>query len=247
MNRLVKIAAAIGIFGVVAAAGVWYFVIRSDAPPPVSLQSALDAAATSTSNTPGSTTSGATTTSATTSSDGNLTGEWTLVSDGTSFAGYRVEEELVGVGATTAVGRTTAITGTLQFDGTQITSVEVTADVTKLTSDKTMRDGQLRTQALQTNTYPTATFELTSPITIASVPDDGEVVTQTIEGNLTLHGVTNAISIEVQGVLQDGRLVVVGSTVIQFSDYDIGQPSSQSVLSIADNGIMELQLIFEQA
>jgi hypothetical protein len=42
-------------------------------------------------------------------------------------------------------------------------------------------------------------------------------VTQTVTGELTLHGVTNTVEIEVEGALQDGLLVVVGSTEIQFA------------------------------
>ena len=225
----------------IVAAGVWYFAIRSDSPPPVSLEQALEAA-----STPSTTTR---TSAPATSNDGlsdDLTGTWNVVA-GTSFAGYRVQEELAGIGSTTAVGRTTALKGSLQFDGKQITSVEVTADLTKLASDKPMRDGQLRNQGIQYGTYPNATFKLTSPIAISEVPEEGETIKQTVKGELTLHGVTRTIEMEVEGVLKDGRLVVVGSTEIQFEDYNITEPRAASVLSIEDHGIMELQLIFEQA
>lgn len=247
MNTFLKAALALAAVGVIAAAGVWYFVIRSDSPPPVSLESALDAISspTSTSGTAPTATTGST--GAAASNDGDLTGQWTIVGGGSSFVGYRVQEELVGVGSTTAVGRTTAITGTLNFDGEQITAVAVTADLTKLASDKPQRDGQLRTQGIQWGTFPNATFALTSPIEISEVPETGETVTQTVKGNLTLHGVTKAIELEVQGVIKDGNLVVVGSTNIKFADYNIQKPVAQSVLSIADNGTMELQLIFKQA
>jgi polyisoprenoid-binding protein YceI len=247
-KRLLTGGLVAGVLAIAVAAGVWYFLIRSDAPPPVSLEAALDAA----SSTPaaGASSTSGTGSQGTTSNDGSpasLNGTWNLVAGGSSFAGYRVQEELAGIGSTTAVGRTTALTGTLQFNGTQITSVEVTADLTKLTSDRSMRDGQLRTQGIQWGTYPNATFSLTSPIAISQVPAAGQTVKQTIKGNLTLHGVTKAIEMEVEGVLKDGRLVVVGSTVIQFADYNIEQPRAASVLSVDNKGTMELQLIFQHA
>ncbi len=253
-NRLLLGGALAAVAAIVVAAGVWYFLIRSDAPDAVSLEAALEAAQTvSTTPTATANTSTATNTpatgSATTSNDGapaSLAGTWNLVA-GTSFAGYRVQEELVGVGSTTAVGRTTAVTGTLQYDGSQVTSVEVTADMTKLASDRSMRDGQLRNQGIEYAKFPTATFKLTSPIAISSVPATGQAVKQTINGDLTLHGVTKSITMDVEGVLKDGKLVVVGSTVIQFADYNIAKPQAGSVLSIADNGTMELQLIFQHA
>jgi len=244
------ILAAVGAIAV--AAGAWYFVIRSDAPEEVSLEAALEAAKTTTTTTTTTTTApSATATSGgtTSSNDGasTLTGTWNLVGGGSSFAGYRVQEQLVGIGSATAVGRTTAVTGTLQYDGKQITSVEVVADLSKLASDKAMRDGQLRNQGIEYAKFPTATFKLTSPIAISSVPPAGQTVKQTVQGDLTLHGVTRSISMDVEGVIKDNRLVVVGSTVIKFADYNIGKPQGASVLSIADEGTMELQLIFQHA
>jgi len=228
--------------GVAMAAGVWYFVLRNDAPAPVSLRSALEAIAS-----PEASSTGSQPAIAVTTSDADLAGTWTLVKGANSFVGYRVNETLAGIGATTAVGRTSDVTGTLQFDGNAITSVEITANLTTLASDKSMRDGQLRTQAIETNRYPKATFSLTSPIQIGEVPADGETVTQTITGELTLHGVSRTIELKVEGVMQNGQLVVVGSTVIQFADYNIKQPSSVAVVSIEGQGTMELQLVFTKA
>lgn len=76
---------------------------------------------------------------ATPSSGGNLNGTWTIddtsgsLSEGTSsFAGYRVKEELAGTGANTAVGRTQNVSGSLAIDGTTITAMQVSVDMTTL-------------------------------------------------------------------------------------------------------------------
>ena len=220
--------------GFIAAAGAWYFVLRNDSPPPVSLASAVQAVR-QTTQTDGVSTSDAAS---------GLNGTWTLVQGANSFVGYRVNEELGGVGSTTAVGRTTALQGSLTFDGNAITATSVTADVSKLASDKDMRDQQLKQQALESSKYPTATFALTSPISIADIPENGETVIQTITGKLTLHGVTRDVTMQVQGVLDGSQLIVVGSTNIAFADYNIAQPKSMAVLSIEDHGTLELQLVF---
>jgi polyisoprenoid-binding protein YceI len=248
-NRFLLGGALAAVAAIVVAAGVWYFLIRSDAPEEVSIEAALDAAqsTTATPSTSSTTTPAGTPTGATSSNDGSLAGTWNLVGGGTSFAGYRVQEELLGIGSQTAVGRTTVVTGTLQFDGQQITSVDVIADMTKLASDKPMRDGQLRNQGIEYSKFPTSTFKLSSPITITEVPAAGTSVKQSITGSLTLHGVTKTITMDVEGVIKDGKLVVVGSTPIKFADYNIGKPQGASVLSIADNGVMEVQLIFQRA
>jgi hypothetical protein len=46
---------------------------------------------------------------------------------------------------------------------------------------------------------------------------------------------------------KDGTLVVVGQAPIAFADYSIRKPSSARVASIADNGVMEVQLFFKRA
>ncbi|MDR3544580.1 MAG: YceI family protein [Candidatus Limnocylindrales bacterium] len=182
---------------------------------------------------------------------GSLDGTWTVdtsigsFSDFTdSFVGYRVAEQLANVGATTAVGRTPKVSGTLTVSGTSITAVSITADLTALQSDRSMRDGQLHTQALQTDTYPTATFVLADPIKLDHLPAESETISVTAVGDLTLHGATKRVSIPLQAKLANGVVTVVGSLPIAFADYSIAPPQSMMVLSVADNGTMELQLHF---
>jgi len=47
--------------------------------------------------------------------------------------------------------------------------------------------------------------------------------------------------------LSGGVIAVTGSLPIVFADYGIQKPSSFIVLSIADQGTMELQLMFTKA
>jgi polyisoprenoid-binding protein YceI len=230
---------------VVAAAAVYYFVLRSNSPPPVSIESAVSSL-----STPGATNQSSDSSvhaTPSTGSSGSVVGEWTLASGGSSFVGYRVQEQLARIGANTAVGRTSTITASMTFDGTSITKLQVTADLTKLRSDESLRDGQLQNQAIETRRFPNATFVLTSPISIGSVPADGQTITKTVEGDLTLHGVTKRIRMDVQGQFKNGQVVVIGSTTIVFADYNVAQPRAATVLSIEDHGIMELQLIFQKA
>ena len=163
-----------------------------------------------------------------------------------SFVGYRVDENLANVGSATAVGRTPGVQGTMTVSGASISAVSITADLTGLASDKSMRDGQLRQQALETDRFPTATFELTTPIQLGHAPADGETIKVTATGNLTLHGVTRAVSIPLQAKLSGGVVTVVGTLPISFADYSISPPQSMMVLSVADSGTMELQLHFKR-
>ena len=178
---------------------------------------------------------------------GDLAGTWTLSGQGSSFVGYRIGEELANIGTTTAVGRTSDIEATLEFDGVMITSVNIVADLRTLTSDQSFRDGALRTRGIESDTYPFATFVLVQPIPIATLPAGEETLSVTVDGTLDLHGVTNPVSIDLQGQFVDGLVVVVGSTEIALADYDIEPPTGFRVLSIDDVGIMEFQIVLERA
>jgi polyisoprenoid-binding protein YceI len=250
--------------------GFWYLFIRDDAPPPVSLADAVAAAnATPTSapvaamSVPAKTTPPAAATQAATPSatptatpasaadsggtvDGELAGEWQLVAGSDSFVGYRVQEELATLGAKTAVGCTSAVTASLEFDGTAITAVAVEADLTQLESDDSRRDGALGRQGIESNSFPTASFALTDPIVLDGPPEEGVPIVTTAVGELTLHGVTRAVEVALEGQLTNGLVVVIGSTEIEFADYEVDTPSAVIVLSIEDRGVMEFQLIFER-
>ncbi|MFI5226286.1 MAG: YceI family protein, partial [Candidatus Limnocylindrales bacterium] len=185
---------------------------------------------------------------------GGLAGTWSVdTSIGSfsdfsdSFVGYRVQEQLASIGANTAVGRTPSVSGSMTIDGTTVTAGTVTADLTQLKSNDDRRDGQLNHQGIETSTFPTATFTLTSPIDLGSVPADGQQVKVTAKGQLTLHGVTKDVEIPLTAQLSGSIIEVAGSLPITFSDYGIQAPTSFAVLSVADSGTMELQLFFSHA
>lgn len=175
-------------------------------------------------------------------------GTFTSVEDTSgNFVGYRVQEQLAGIGANTAVGRTPKVSGSLTIAGTKVTAVEITADLTALKSDDNGRDGRLRDQGIETGRFPDATFKLTSPIDLGTIPADGTEIAATASGQLTLHGVTKDVQIPLKAKLSGSTIVVTGSVPIVFADYSIQKPESFKVLSIDDHGTMELQLFFTHA
>ena len=160
--------------------------------------------------------------------------------------GYRVNETFTGNRANTAVGRTPTVSGSLTLDGASLTAVEVTADLTDLKSDDDRCDGRLRDQAIETDQFPIATFRLTTPIDLGSVPADGSTFPANATGELTLHGVTKTVTLPLEAKLSGDVVTVTGSLDIAFADYGIEQPTSFLVLSIEDHGVMELQLHFRR-
>jgi polyisoprenoid-binding protein YceI len=164
-----------------------------------------------------------------------------------SWVGYRVQEQLVGIGGNTAVGRTPKVSGSMTLTGSTVTDVQVTADLTALASNDANRDNQLRRQAIETDTYPTAMFKTIQPIEMGSLPAEGKPVTVNATGALTLHGVTRTVQITLQAERRGGIIAVTGTLPIVFGDYGFQGPTSFSVLSVDDHGTMELHLLFTHA
>lgn len=238
MQRSAKIAlVAVVAVVVLGSLGFWYFFLRSDAPERAAL--------------PSRDTTGVTTTTAaggdvppTTTSADNADGTWTLAAGEGVFVGYRISELFGGETIeVTAVGRTPAVTGTMTVSGTTITVVDITANMAALASDSDRRDNALRTQGLETDTYPEATFTLTAPIDLGSLPALDTTVDIVATGDLTLHGVTRSVQIPLQARWNGDSIDVAGGTTVVLADFDITQISNPFV-GIADNGEFEMQLVF---
>jgi polyisoprenoid-binding protein YceI len=236
-------AGAVVVLGVAALAG-WWFLVRDDAPPEADIDAAgetLDDAAT-----PG-------TGDASSDDTAGADGTWTVDRSVGSFAdfsgtwaGYRFDEELAGIGGNTAVGRTPDVSGTMTVADGAVTGVDVEVDLTTLDSDSDRRDGALRSRGLESDRFPTATFRLTDPVTLPTRLTDVERATVTATGELTIHGVTNEAAIELQAELHGDNAVVVGNAPIALTDYGIDPPTGFSVLSISGDGAFEFQLFFSK-
>jgi polyisoprenoid-binding protein YceI len=238
---------------VVAGYGLWYLFLQPGGPAAVA-DSSLPPVPASAGASTQSAASSQPTASSQSGSSGGIDGTWNVdtsigsFADSTSsFVGYRVQEQLASIGANTAVGRTPDVSGSLTVSGTQVTAATITADLTTLQSDDQRRDGQLARQGIQTSQFPTATFTLTTPIDLGSVPADGQEIQVTATGKLTLHGQTRDVQMPLKARLTGSTITISGSLPIVFADYGIQKPNSFMVLTIAHEGTMELQLFFTHA
>lgn len=171
---------------------------------------------------------------------GGIDGAWE-VADG-SIVGYRIQEELFGQAAE-AVGRSEGVTGSLTIEGTTVTAATFEVDMTTFESDESRRDGQFEGRIMEVDEFPTATFELTAPIDLGDEPVDGEQVTVSATGDLTMHGVTREVTIDLDAELTGSTFAVSGSTTITFTDYGIDDPSGGPA-SVGDDGELEVLLVF---
>ena len=240
MSRTGKLVLAGVVVLVLALGGGWFlFASRtSDSPPPA----ALDPAPTTTLGQAAGTTEA--------QADGAATpdGTWQVSDNGSSYVGYRVREQLASLSSPNeAVGRSTAVTGTMEVAGDTVEAVSIEADLTRLTSDEPRRDTAIRQRGLESERYPTATLELAEPIQLASTPVQGEEVRGQGKGRLTVHGVTREVDLSVSGRWNGSTIQVVGQLPVKMSDFQIQAPRFGPVVSIEDSLAVDLNLVFERA
>ena len=221
-----KLIIGVAVLAIGAVAGPWVYInlIKEDAPDQLRLEPAPQTVV-------------ETTIADTTST---IDGTWAIATD--SIVGYRVKEVIVAQ-STEGVGRTSAVKGTLNIVGEQVTEAEFSVDMTTLKSDSSRRDKQVNTRILDTATYPTATFTLKQPITLTPEALAGSDLTTQATGTLTLRGVTKDIELTLIARLSGDVIEVNGSIEIIFADWSIPDPSISAIV-VEDRGQLEFLLRF---
>ncbi len=160
-----------------------------------------------------------------------------------SFAGFRVEEELT-VGDVTAVGRTGGVTGSLTIEDGTLAAAEITVDMTTIVSNDGRRENAIR-GAVGAGDFPTAMFVLTEPMQLdTEALESGSTLFVNLVGDLTVKGTTNQVAFFLQAtIVEPGIGLIIGSTEIFWEDFGITPPRAPIVVSVADHGIVEFQLI----
>ena len=221
---------------VLVTAGTWTYihVLSSDAPARLTLGGSVA------DNVPATT---ATTAAGGSTAPASFDGTWTATSP--SQAGYRVKEVLFGQ-STEAVGRTGNVDGALTISGAKVTTADISIDLASVTSDKSQRDNQFRGRIMNVTRYPTATFKLTQPIDLGTLPADGLTVTVPATGELTLHGTTKTVTTNVTAKRTGGTIEVNGTIPVVFADYGIPNPSFGPA-NTEDHGEIEFLVAFTKS
>jgi polyisoprenoid-binding protein YceI len=213
-----------GVVAVVGGTFVYIHFINGPAPAPLSLKSA----------------SGQGSTPSTGASDtASVGGTWQITAG--SVVGYRVKEVLMGQD-TTAVGRTSAITGHVTISGTTVTAAGFTVQMATIKSNESERDVQFRGRIMDTTAYPTGTLALTKPITLGTLPAAGVIKTYTATANLTLHGQTRAVTFPLSAERTASEIEIQGSIPVLFSKWDIPNPSFTGFVTTQNHGVLEFLL-----
>lgn len=168
----------------------------------------------------------------------DIDGSW-VVEPG-SEAGYRLREVLSGE-EVTVVGRTQDVSGQLEIEDGLLTEAVVVVRVGTISSDEAARDAFFR-RALDTSTYPEATFALSQPVDVSMLGESADPVTVSATGTLTLHGVSRPVVAVLDAQRTPTGVEVVGGISVTLADFGLTAPDLGWVV-VDPTGTVEVRLL----
>ena len=180
---------------------------------------------------------------------GSVSSRYAIVADGSEVR-YRVREQLAGFSfPNDAVGATGAVQGAIAFDaqGRVVTGESrFTVDLRTLKSNEARRDGYVRRNTLETDTYPTITFVPTEARRLPfPLPASGSVPFELV-GDLTVKDATRRVTWDATATFEGGKVSVRARTAFHFGDFGLRQPRVTVVLSVEDDIKLEADLTFQR-
>lgn len=138
---------------------------------------------------------------------------------------------------------------TIEPDGTglRVSAAAFEADLTQLQSDDGRRDNRIRSMGVESDRFPTAMFTLTAPVSVGADALTGTAVDVSLTGDLTIHGVTKAVTIAGQARLNGDRIEIVAALTFPFTDFGMTPPSVGSFVEVQNDATLEILLSLEKA
>ena len=138
---------------------------------------------------------------------------------------------------------------TLNADGSFAADSKIVVDLTRLSSDQALRDKWIQLFGIETNKFKSATFVpqkatgLPSPLPATGTWDF------TLDGTLTVHGVTKPASWKATATRAGRDLTGSATTLIHWADFGVEKPQAAvtHVVSVSDDIRLELNFIGTQA
>ncbi|MCB9162383.1 MAG: YceI family protein [Caldilineaceae bacterium] len=149
----------------------------------------------------------------------------------------------------TAIGRTTAITGSLTLnyaDPAASTFDEFVVDISLLRSDRSRRDRAIRSRWLESATFPLATFKVTEVRGFPADPAEGESIDFQLVGDMTVKETTREVVWDVTAILEGDRLTGSATLATFLEDFNIPVPSIAGILRVTDGIELTLDFTMEQ-
>ena len=155
-----------------------------------------------------------------------------------SKATFTVNEKLAWLDLPNdAVMHTEGLTGSVFLDG-QPSVIEL--DLHSMTSDSDRRDGYVRQRM-----FPDDRMAVFTVADLGELPDplpEGEVITREVQGELTIGGVTKAITFEVEARRDPDKLFILGRTTFTWDGLEIPPPNIPGRIQVKDEVQVEVLL-----
>jgi polyisoprenoid-binding protein YceI len=159
-----------------------------------------------------------------------------------SVAAYAVGETFLGKDLnTTAVGKTSALTGELVLDGGVIQPSVVQVDVRTLKSDEARRDNQVR-KALDTTNHPYATFHITGAEGNPVLTEGAEVALK-LQGTMTIKGTEKPLVFDAKAKLAGDTLTLTATTTFNMTEFGVRPPSIAGFVSVKDEVRLDVTFV----
>ena len=159
---------------------------------------------------------------------------------------YSIEEQLVGIGAHTAVGVTNGIAGDVALntaDASRSRVGEIVVNLEQLHSDNSLRDARIRKDHLQSHRFPLAQFDATGIRGLAGPITAGRPQRFERPGNLVVHGRTVPVVWTATGSLSGGALDVTARTRVQLSEFGVGPIALAGLVTTSDDADLTMHLV----
>ncbi|KAB3523531.1 YceI family protein [Corynebacterium zhongnanshanii] len=183
----------------------------------------------------------------------DMNGSWVIIPGqdaNQSQVGYTFHEVLPA-GAKETSGRADNhkeqnIKGHVTVHDDVLTEAVVSVRVDGISSDVEKRDINVRKKILETQEFPEASFTLTDPVDVSSLPKDGTTGEIAATGDLYIHGQTKQVTATFK-VLRTGDNVVLSAN-IPFNRLDFGVKTPEFVAAkIEEQGTLDVLLVLQKS
>ena len=155
-----------------------------------------------------------------------------------SEATFTVEEQLTNLPLPNdAVLRTTSLSGTVSFDGSESL---VIIELRTLSSDSQYRDGYVRNRMF--STHPVAKVTVPSTLPLPEGFAEGKEVTTQVETTVSLLGSEFPLTFDIEARDDGDSIFVLGRATFTWDEFGITKPTARSVVSIEDDVRVEVLL-----
>ena len=182
----------------------------------------------------------------------DVNGTWTVIpgeGSNQTQAGYTFHEILPGQSKSTS-GRADNqeeqnISGHLTVDGETVTEGVVTVRVDGISSDQEKRDINVRREIFETDKYPNASFTLTEPVDVSSIPDDGTPGEATVTGDVEIHGQSNSVTAPMTVLRTADKVILSANIPINRLDFGVETPDFVAA-QVDEEGTLDVLLVLSK-